>query len=59
MGKGDRKSRRGKIFVGSYGVRRPRKKTAVSENKSSGKLKDKRVKDTKPAKKAMRSGKRK
>jgi len=25
MGKGDKKSRRGKIFMGSYGVRRPRK----------------------------------
>lgn len=26
MGKGDRKTRRGKITLGSYGVRRPRKK---------------------------------
>lgn len=26
MGKGDKKSRRGKITNGSYGVRRPRKK---------------------------------
>ena len=26
MGKGDKKSRRGKIILGSYGVRRPRKK---------------------------------
>lgn len=26
MGKGDKKSRRGKISKGSYGVRRPRKK---------------------------------
>lgn len=25
MGKGDKKSRRGKITIGSYGVRRPRK----------------------------------
>lgn len=25
MGKGDKKSRRGKIVIGSYGVRRPRK----------------------------------
>ena len=24
MGKGDRKSRRGKIIIGSYGVRRPK-----------------------------------
>lgn len=29
MGKGDKKSKRGKIIKGSYGVRRPRKKTAV------------------------------
>ncbi|TVR71226.1 MAG: 30S ribosomal protein THX [Marinilabiliales bacterium] len=27
MGKGDKKTRRGKIIKGSYGVRRPRKKT--------------------------------
>lgn len=27
MGKGDKKTRRGKIIMGSYGVRRPRKKT--------------------------------
>jgi 30S ribosomal protein S31 len=26
MGKGDKKSRRGKIIIGSFGVRRPRKK---------------------------------
>lgn len=26
MGKGDKKTRRGKLFNGSYGVRRPRKK---------------------------------
>ena len=26
MGKGDKKTRRGKIILGSYGVRRPRKK---------------------------------
>jgi 30S ribosomal protein S31 len=34
MGKGDRKSRRGKIFRGTYGKRRPRKKKTV---KSAGK----------------------
>ena len=28
MGRGDRKSRKGKIFKGSYGVVRPRKTTA-------------------------------
>lgn len=27
MGKGDKKTKRGKITIGSYGVRRPRKKT--------------------------------
>ena len=26
MGKGDKKSKRGKITIGTYGVRRPRKK---------------------------------
>lgn len=26
MGKGDKKSRKGKIFMGSYGVTRPRNK---------------------------------
>ena len=25
MGKGDKKTRRGKLFMGSYGVRRPKK----------------------------------
>ncbi len=29
MGKGDKKSRRGKLFSGSFGVRRPRKKKKV------------------------------
>ena len=29
MGKGDAKTRRGKLFRGSYGVRRPRKKASV------------------------------
>jgi 30S ribosomal protein S31 len=34
MGKGDRKTRRGKIFRGTYGKRRPRKKkVAKSTNK--------------------------
>ena len=30
MGKGDRKSRKGKIFRGTYGKRRPRKKAKPS-----------------------------
>ena len=29
MGKGDKKSRKGKIFMGTYGVTRPRKTTEV------------------------------
>lgn len=39
MGKGDRKTRRGKLFAGTYGKRRPRKKkktvgvNAVNTNK--------------------------
>jgi 30S ribosomal protein S31 len=34
MGKGDKKSRRGKIIIGSYGVRRPKS----SKSKSLGKV---------------------
>ena len=39
MGKGDKKSRKGKIAMGSYGVTRPRKKSnsAVSAAKSTAK----------------------
>lgn len=41
MGKGDKKSRRGKIVNGSYGVKRPRRKyyyeEEVEEVKSSKK----------------------
>ena len=29
MGKGDKKTRRGKINMGTYGVRRPKKKTKI------------------------------
>lgn len=37
MGKGDKKSRRGKIAKGTFGVRRPHKKvtTAVTEKKAT------------------------
>ena len=34
MGKGDKKSRRGKIWRGSYGKRRPRKGTKTQNNSS-------------------------
>lgn len=30
MGKGDKKSRKGKITIGSYGVRRPRKSKSTT-----------------------------
>lgn len=30
MGKGDKKSRRGKIILGTYGVRRPKKKAETA-----------------------------
>jgi len=43
MGKGDKKSKRGKITIGSYGVRRPRKKkkpiVTASKKKSTAKPK--------------------
>jgi 30S ribosomal protein S31 len=32
MGKGDKKSRRGKLFMGSYGVRRPKNKSKNKKN---------------------------
>jgi len=36
MGKGDRKTRRGKIWRGTYGKTRSRKKKKVSLEKTSG-----------------------
>jgi 30S ribosomal protein S31 len=33
MGKGDRRTKRGKIYRGSYGAKRPRKKKKKSDNK--------------------------
>lgn len=54
MGKGDKKSKRGKITIGSYGVRRPRKKNkpvaATTKKKSVAKAKTKPA--TKPKAKA-------
>ncbi len=32
MGKGDKKSKRGKIFAGSFGKTRPKKKSQKPEN---------------------------
>jgi 30S ribosomal protein S31 len=37
MGKGDRKSRRGKLYAGTYGKRRPRKKKKEKEKKARSK----------------------
>jgi 30S ribosomal protein S31 len=47
MGKGDKRSRRGKIFAGSYGKTRPKKKStagAPAKEPSSGKPKGKKSK---------------
>jgi 30S ribosomal protein S31 len=35
MGKGDKRTRRGKIFAGSYGKTRPKKKTNKTVNKEN------------------------
>lgn len=35
MGKGDKRTRRGKIFAGSYGKTRPKKKDHKTENKEN------------------------
>jgi 30S ribosomal protein S31 len=48
MGKGDKKSRKGKIAMGSYGVTRKRKKTIKAAVKKAGVAK----KAAAPAKKA-------
>jgi 30S ribosomal protein S31 len=43
MGKGDKRSRRGKIFAGSYGKTRPKKhKKAGSAKKEAGKTETKK-----------------
>lgn len=47
MGKGDKKTRKGKIFMGSYGVTRPQKESATrianvkSEKAPAGQVKEK------------------
>lgn len=46
MGKGDRKTKRGKIFVGSYGKSRPKPQTLSKLEKEAGK-EGKDNKDTK------------
>jgi len=39
MGKGDKKSKRGKIHIGSYGVKRPRKKAVKKAAPAKGEKK--------------------
>lgn len=53
MGKGDKKSRRGKITIGSFGVTRPRKKkastpVAIEKNEKPAKKKAAAPKEEKP-----------
>lgn len=43
MGKGDKKTRRGKISMGSYGVLRPRKKAAAKTSAKSADSADKKA----------------
>ncbi len=50
MGKGDKKTRRGKIILGSYGVRRPRKKNNKAEIKHVKEIVVKETKDKKHGK---------
>jgi len=37
MGKGDRKTRRGKLFMGSYGVRRPKPSRIIKQKRNKTK----------------------
>ena len=50
MGKGDKKTRRGKIILGTYGVRRPRKKTKKAELKQIQPVSDNGMKGRRPVK---------
>ncbi len=53
MGKGDKKTRRGKLFQGSFGVRRSKNKTAAPVAVKNTKEKEvKEVKDVKEVKTA-------
>ena len=54
MGKGDKKSKQGKRFMGSYGVSRPRpsKKSKTASKKKLAKKADRKSAPKKAAKKA-------
>ncbi len=41
MGKGDKRTRRGKIFAGSYGKTRPQKKNQKKSNNTESKSENK------------------
>ena len=47
MGKGDKKSRRGKIIIGTFGVRRRKKKLTATQAKPDIKVKDVKIKEKK------------
>ena len=53
MGKGDRKSKKGKLFIGSYGVVRPRKNNIQINNTEKKKSVDKKT--TKKKKKTTKT----
>ncbi len=48
MGKGDRKTRRGKLFMGSFGVRRRRKQTVKPIPEAPKAVKEKEIKTVAP-----------
>lgn len=48
MGKGDKKTKRGKIIMGSYGVSRQRKKEQHSPENNASEAKATKQKDKKP-----------
>ena len=50
MGKGDKKSKRGKIILGSFGVRRPRKKAYVHVTDVTEPLRTHKLKESKAVK---------
>jgi 30S ribosomal protein S31 len=53
MGKGDKKSKKGKITMGSYGVKRPRKKKVAA---AKAKVAPKKI--AKPAAAAKKAGRK-
>ena len=54
MGRGDKKSKKGKRFKGSYGVIRPRKSSTPINNTTSTKKKTKSQKETSTKKKTTK-----